>query len=551
MKKSYIKSVLLIAAFSLAAASLYGCTSPAKDDNSGQTTDSSQVSENSSKEGNAGDELKPIEFSVFINGGVNAWDGWGTDPISTEFTNKTGVSLKVSSATTTDNSQINAMIASGDLTDIVVYGTSSPLRQTLWKQGFLQPINGLMDKYIPEMAAKLPKDMDKIYQESDGNFYMFVQYYSDIDKIAAIPGTSNVISGFTINDDMYKEIGSPEMKTLEQYRAALKLAKQKYPDLQYPFYEGVPLTPQDPRNSGQLVSRAFGGTHINSIAEDGTVHLNFRDESYKKAMVYINSLYREGLVNPENFTVKTEEQYADLVKNQKVFSTYGQPFMTYKWNERVDGPYAAFEPPTDEGVKMTLNSVITTIGYQGTSITTACKDPERAIKFFDFYMSDEGQMLMYHGIEGKDYEMVDGMPKNLPEKAKMWTDDFAKMQKEMGIINYNLCFAVTNWADMLYYYWMNVDKPSYKQDAEINNKYAVNERINTLIMVPSDSDFKVTETKIFDLWASYLPKMYLAETEAKCLEAYNELIAQAEKSGLLELEAEYTKSYQEWLPKIK
>ena len=511
-------------------------------------TSAGDISESTSEK--ADESLEPITFDIFLNGATNDWNGWGTDPVTQRFTELTGVSLNVMTATTTDNSQLNGMIASGDLPDFVMYETGSPIRSTLWKQDYLYPLNELMDEYAPDFWDILPKDMDKIYQESDGNFYMFVRYYSDVDRIAKLPGTLNTNSGFTMNVDVYEEMGSPEIKTLEQYHEYLMQVKTTHPEFTYLAYDHFHESPGDNVNMAQLINRAFGGTHAKSIASDDTVHLNFRDESYQKAVVYISSLYRDGLFNPENFTITSDETYESIVRNGQMFSSWGNPFKAYQFNERVDGPQLPFSPPTDDGITMTLNSVITSIGGLGVSITRNCKDPERAIQFFEFYMSDEGQMLMYHGIEGKDYTMVDGMPKNTEEKSKIWTDDFTAMQRDWGIINYNLCFAVTNWTDMLYYYHMNEDKPTYRLDSEINNPLAVNERINGLIQVESDSDFKVLETKIYELWKTSLPKMYLAESEEQCIAAYNELISQAEAMGLADLEAEYTRIYLEWKDKM-
>ena len=41
----------------------------------------------------------------------------------------------------------------------------------------------------------------------------------------------------------------------------------------------------------------------------------------------------------------------------------------------------------------------------GVGITTACKDPVRAIKFLDYLCSDEGQVLINWGIEGVNYTL--------------------------------------------------------------------------------------------------------------------------------------------------
>ena len=40
----------------------------------------------------------------------------------------------------------------------------------------------------------------------------------------------------------------------------------------------------------------------------------------------------------------------------------------------------------------------------------AVYDPEKAIKFLDYLISEEGQKMVYLGVEGEMYEMKDGVP---------------------------------------------------------------------------------------------------------------------------------------------
>lgn len=65
---------------------------------------------------------------------------------------------------------------------------------------------------------------------------------------------------------------------------------------------------------------------------------------------------------------------------------------------------------------MTLNEEIKDASFQdtgfvagwGIGITTSCEDPVRAIQFLDWLASDEGQVLINWGIEGKHYVVDNG-----------------------------------------------------------------------------------------------------------------------------------------------
>ena len=489
----------------------------------------------------------PIHMTMFIDGSVNDWVGWGNEPISEEITRRTGVTVDVKKASTTEHEELNAMMASGTLPDFIKCWEPT-LRATLWKQGFLQPLNKLADQYCPNMYSIVPKDMDKFYTESDGNWYFVAGYYSDVDRLANMPGVQSTITGSTINMPAYEKLGKPSMATLDEYKEVLLRVKDEMgAEFPYIIYEQSHGSPNDgARNMAQLFSRIMGGDPVKAIGSDGKVHLNFRDETYKQAILYINDLYRSGLINREMFTMTTSELTDPLFKNQQVFSFWGQPWWSYQFDSTAEGPYQAVDVPKVPGIKPQWPSCLTGIGGPEAAITTNCKDPERAILYYEFLLSDEGQLLTYHGREGIDYTWVDGMPKNSAEKQAMWDTSFQKMQSDMGILNYNTAWFATNWADQLYYYWLNKDLEAYGTDTIINNQYARNERDSALLVVETDSNAAVIEKQVNELWKAQYAKMVLAESESECLAALDELISKAETLGLKELEAEYTAIHAKW-----
>ena len=490
---------------------------------------------------------EPITMTIFIDGLGGDWAGWGSDPITEEITKITGVTIDVKHASTSSHEELNSMLASGTLPDFIKIWEPN-LRTTLWKQEFLLPLNELMDKYAPNMWSIIPTDMDTIYTESDGNLYFFASGYCDIPRIEALPYKSQTTSGTTVNVPAFEELGSPQWETLDDYKDVLLRVKNEMGDrFPYLVFEVTGGSPQDgQRNMAQLFNRIYGGDAVKAIGSDGKVRLNFQDDEYRKAILYLNDLYRNGLINKEMFTLTTGEQRDPIFRNQQCFSFWGQPFNSFRFDTSAEGPYQGIEPPKEPGITPIWMSNLTGIGSPDTAITSNCKDPERAILYLQYLMSDEGQILTYHGREGIDFVFEEGMPRNLPEKQAMWTQNFSEVQSKMGIINYSVTWISTVWTDQLYYYWMHSDQPAYKISALINNKYARNERINMLLLVESDKDEKVIETQIFDLWVRLLPQMYCADTEAASMAALDELISGAKSLGLDDLEAEYSRIYTIW-----
>lgn len=493
-------------------------------------------------------DVTPITLSVFIDS-PSGEVVWGDDPVTKEITRRTGITCDIRVATTADSQQLNTMMASGELTDFIVLPGNTPARTSLIKQQYVQPLNKLIDQYCPAMWQILPKGQAEIFAEADGNLYNIGSWYCDVERLANLKGANITDGMFSLNRPMYEAAGSPALKTLDDYTALLKQIKEKNPDLPFLAYDGNIASVQN--NMVQLINRIYGGTDSKAIAADGSVHLNFQDESYLKAIKYVNLLYREGLFNAENFTVKGE-QFNELGKNQKIFSYWGLCFSIFQFDMSKEGPYDPTEPPQEPGTKLGLKNVSASIGSGGgVMISTSCKTPDRAIRYMEFMNSDEGQVLMGYGLEGKDYTIEEGALKYSEADMALLNSDWAKYVKETGAYNFGVAWIISRYTDCMAYYWLNKSNTKYNLVNQIYNKFAVNERLNEVIQLDNDSKEKVIEAKIFDLWQQSMPKMILAETEDACIQAHANFVDEAKKQGLEELQAAYTTICKSWQVKLK
>ena len=496
-------------------------------------------------------DTSPVTLTAYVDFPHDAFNGWGKDPVSREITRRTGVTIDLEVASTEDSQKLNLMLASNELPDFVIINSAGPMRQLLYKQDFVAPLSDLIDEYAPKMWSVMDADQAKVYTESDGKLYMLVDYYCDIDKIAKVPGNLLTQGLFSINEPLYKEVGSPPMGSLKAFKAAALKVKEKHPELPYVVYSSYLGNPRDPRNMAQLVNRIYGGGNVMSIGKGDSIHLNFRDPSYLKAVQYINDLYRSKIFNAENFTVTNDAEFKELALNKKIFAYFGQCFNIYNFDQSDKGPYIPFAPPLEPGVSLKLNNMMTGIGgWHGVFVSLASKNKERAIKYLEFMVSKEGQMLMTYGIEGEHHTLVNGMPKKTPLTQKVADESWAKYTKEFGIYNYNINWLTSSWADSQAYYIDSLTNKFLQKELDIYNKYATNERLQDLVMVPADTEDKVTETKVMDLWQTSFPKMCMASSEKACTDAYNKFVQQAEKLGLAKLEAAYTAVYKTWKTKL-
>ena len=170
--------------------------------------------------------------------------------------------------------------------------------------------------------------------------------------------------------------------------------------------------------------------------KDGKLYDRYTDPDYITWLRMFRQLGSEGLLSDDIFIdqhsqidEKIQEgryfcmlyQYADMVDQQKTRNA-NDPDSVYL---AVDGPKNANgDDPT-----------LTTTGINGWTITMIsknCKHPDRAIQFMDYLMSEEGQKMIYLGVEGETYDMVDGKPVVRPEVRELLNTDRTQYDRVYG-----------------------------------------------------------------------------------------------------------------------
>lgn len=103
-----------------------------------------------------------------------------------------------------------------------------------------------------------------------------------------------------------------------------------------------------------------------------------------------------------------------------------------KWGENADYyPYKVL----GKGISAdeTTYNGRSTLGWDAIAVTDHCKNMDAVLKVIDFLASEEGQYLMLWGIEGEDWNYVDG--KRTPDAAILAEalSDINQAKKNTGI----------------------------------------------------------------------------------------------------------------------
>lgn len=316
--------------------------------------------------------------------------------------------------------QFSIMLSSGNYPDIIEYdlsGYSGGARKAITDEVII-PLNDLMAEYAPNLSAQLAAhpEWDRAIQTEDGLYYTFPMIRSD-PKLCTYIGPA-------LRKDWLEKLDLDVPKSIAEWENVL-LKFKEIPGVEYPFsYEESTI-----RVSSSFMS-AFGakGAQEAFYYEDGSIHFSPAEDSYRQFWELWNRWYKMGLLAPDFDTVNAEV-ITERIRTGKVGATIcragggiGKYLQTAK-----DSSFdfvAAPEPSLDgqSHVKFGHN-MPECVPYA--SISTHCKNPEKAAEVLDYGYGEEGMLLFNFGIENESFVFEDGKPvytdivRNNPEGKSM------------------------------------------------------------------------------------------------------------------------------------
>ncbi|WP_309119996.1 ABC transporter substrate-binding protein [Paenibacillus sp.] len=497
-------------------------------------------------EGGAPD-TSPVTFTFFDKNVGDKFD----NPVAKAITEKTGVFLEIQQPTGNPSEKLNLMLASNDLPDFLAIGRGDILDKYI-AAGALTPLNDLIDQYGPNIK-EMYGDMLNKTRSADGNNYYLANWYG----LEQYP-----VFGFLMRMNVMKELGAgAKVDNGEAFAADEFVALLKAYQAKAPAVDGKPAYAMtfNGENMGAITGTFKGMFGIRPYYEtDGGLQSDVRDPKYIEMIKFMNSLYRDGLIDPEWATNKTQ-QYEQKLASGAFFSTadafwnLGKPNTILK-EEAADPatqdeaqfyPYKVVAPGVDP--KETTYGPKSSLGWDGIGISKSNKDPVRAIRFLDFLASEEGQYLMMWGVEGVHWDMKDGKHTPRPEVLEGFKKDWANYSKETGI---------RKWT------WTIKNGPgSDGTPYDLIGRYETDPVSSLAIKNLADSSFDtapydnlgpaggtpeaIMQQKVNETSSKYFPRMVMAPSEAEAVALYETMMKELEAAGLPELENIYTKNYNE------
>ena len=368
------------------------------------------------------------------------------DAIGRKIKEELGIVLECTMVT---NDKLKVMAAGGDLPDIIQLHEAPTMAKSLIDAGALYPMDEWLENNGENIKTKIP---DGLKWSKDvlggGQTYVLPVAIEVTDKENP---KKNGFVGFFTRWDCYKELGCPEITSEDEYLDVLKQMVDAHPEtedgkkvyalsgwtdwglwpykISYPFSFGY-----ENLDNNQLFSHVTGELEDMFTKEDGI---------FCKSLSFFNKAYRMGIMDPEAFTMKNA-QYHSKVSNGEILvaaDNWDTPDVAICGENAgmyvLPGafPYIAGIYPLESRLGYTTTNAI--------CISANCKYPEKAMELLEYLNSDEGSRLVRTGIQGEDWDIVDGKPELIGKRLDNFVSnntqekDYADKASPQGIGKYS------------------------------------------------------------------------------------------------------------------
>ncbi|BFT72066.1 extracellular solute-binding protein [Paenibacillus sp. P36] len=393
--------------------------------------------------------------------------------------------------------KLNLKMSSGDIPDVVRIDFADDFQKYAQQGAFYDLTNLINEKDTPNILKEVPKE---VFEQAKVN-----------GKIYGIPYQGGPGAGYRWNlvlrKDYLESTGTQVPKTLDEYNDLLKKIKAAKPDV-IPLggYTAQIGQQKYANNSFDHIFGAFGVTPGYFTEKNGTFSNYDIDPKMKEALLYLQNMYAEGLIDKEFATIKEEQLRAKLFSG-KLFSWMGWWSTPNDYDTQVEtnelkksGKLASDGKLPDQSFQplkyLTLTDSI--VGADGKAVAPAgapfgqmhavsakTKDPKKVLSIIENSLSLENQMLTVWGIEGEDYKIDNA-------KMKLVTDLLdPKTQQDKngnfrGVQSYLFAPGLKGW-------------PRYLESLPLRQSQALDIAINNKFQITDASNYLDSPTKIAKL----------------------------------------------------
>lgn len=451
----------------------------------------------------------PITLDWYVN---YSWfvAGWGDNLVSKKITEETGVSVNFVTPQGNEEEMLNSMISSDSLPDLITLGWWSSQVNTMVNSDMVYALNELADEYDAYFYEVANPVVVNWYTNSDGNIYCYPNSSctpQDVDKYDNLGSNQT----FLVRKDIYEAIGSPDMTTIEGFSAAVKKAVEMFPEV-----NGKPLIPIGAHVFDEMGCVSFDKYLMNFLAVprevDGVYYDRYTDPEYLRWLKAFRQLGQEGYLDDCIFT-DTRTQMSEKIAEGRYFCMLYQRTdladqQKLLYANDPDSIYMAVDGPKNSRGDDYILPTDSINGWTVTLISKNCKNPERAIGFMDYMLSEHGQKTISLGVEGEMYDVVDGEYVIREEVLDLLYSDREEYNRIYG--GDNTYWMLQN--NVMQLEWMPGPQEPLLQMEEWTYPYTQYQG-QYEVYFAEDSQVGNVYAKVNALWSRTLPQLLLADSD--------------------------------------
>ncbi len=422
MKKAKIRTLTALLLCVVMIMGVTGC-SPKKQEvpatETEQTTQTETVTtepdkkDDSAKESTTGYPIhtdKKLTVWSYIMVPQKSFTSYTESPFHSKLAENTGIEVEwIFPTTGTDPAQaFNLMLASDKLPDIIIYNIANDADQYM-DEGIIRDLSASMQDKAPNYWNYLQENpyYNKSVKSDSGRYYGFGSFREDEWNAS--------YTGPVIRKDWLEECGLSEPVTIADWDNVIRVFKEKY-DARLSFAT-TRMNPGIAGTFGASGSFAKWTDELFYIDDNQKVQFSMATEGWKNYMAQLNTWYKDGLIDTDSLTIDDAGMRTKALNNQVGISITSMGQLT-NWLADVDssGSSAKWEgiayPVVNQGDVVMKTQMEDTSRTSLGAITTSCDEDkvDIALKWLDYFFSEEGILYSNFGTEGETYTLVDGVP---------------------------------------------------------------------------------------------------------------------------------------------
>lgn len=331
-------------------------------------------------------------------------------PFHTGLAEKTGIDVEwIFPTAGTDATQaFNLMLAGDKLPDIIIHDFMNDADQFM-DEGLIRDLTDILPKKAPNYWNFLQKEpyYAKSLKSDSQRYYGFGSFKES--------EWNAVYTGPVVRKDWLEECGLDVPVTMADFDKVVRAFNDKY-DAKLAFN----MTRMNPGLAGAYGASASFGKNVDElfyIDDNQKVQFSMATSNWKDYMAQLNQWYMDGLIDTDTLTIDDAGMRTKALNN-KVGISYTSMGQMNNWigDANASGSSAMWQgipyPVVNDGDVVMKIQMEDKARVRVAAITNGCPDDkvDIALKWLDYFFSEEGILYTNYGKEGETYTMVDNVP---------------------------------------------------------------------------------------------------------------------------------------------